>query len=159
MRELAARLLDRPGIDPTLPPRAYLLFGLATVLGLAHHVDHVVRGNHVGWPVTGSVNAFTFSLVVYPVIAFGLVLAAYGRGRADYWLGVGVFGLALLAWIHVSPWAIEPPSEVIGPHDSRVVGLLAFGVVLGLLGALAVTAAVALRETVADHRGRLAESD
>jgi len=34
----------------------YLVMTVSTLLGVAHHVDHVVRGNHVGWPVTSHVN-------------------------------------------------------------------------------------------------------
>jgi hypothetical protein len=43
------------------------------------HVDHVVRHNAVGWPLTDQVNAFTASLGVYPVIAAGLLADRAGR--------------------------------------------------------------------------------
>ena len=46
----------------------YGLTDLAATLSLAHHVDHVIRHNAVGWPVTGEVNAFTMSLIIYPII-------------------------------------------------------------------------------------------
>ena len=32
--------------------RAFALIYLALVLSLGHHLDHAVRGNHVGWPLT-----------------------------------------------------------------------------------------------------------
>jgi hypothetical protein len=35
---------------------------------------HVIRHNAVGWPLTGGINAFTMSLVNYPIIATGLLL-------------------------------------------------------------------------------------
>jgi hypothetical protein len=47
----------------------YRLTWLAAALSLGHHLDHLIRGNAVGWPLTGQVNAVTASLVVYPVIA------------------------------------------------------------------------------------------
>jgi hypothetical protein len=43
-------------------------------MSLGHHLDHLIRGNAVGWPVTEEVNAFTASLVVYPIIIIGLLL-------------------------------------------------------------------------------------
>lgn len=47
---------------------------LTAAIGILHHVDHVLRYDHSGWPFTPEVNTFTYSLVVYPVIA--IVLAA-----------------------------------------------------------------------------------
>jgi hypothetical protein len=52
---------------------------LAAALSLGHHIDHVIRHNAVGWPLTGEVNAFTLSLVIYPVIITGLLLYRAGR--------------------------------------------------------------------------------
>jgi hypothetical protein len=37
----------------------YELTWLALALSLGHHLDHLIRGNAVGWPVTEEVNAFT----------------------------------------------------------------------------------------------------
>src|SRR4029450_3168032 len=51
----------------------YRLTFLAAGLSLGHHLDHLIRGNAVGWPVTDQVNAFTASLVVYPIIIAGLL--------------------------------------------------------------------------------------
>lgn len=36
--------------------RLYALILIALVLALGHHLDHIIRGNHVGWPLTGEVN-------------------------------------------------------------------------------------------------------
>ena len=41
--------------------KLYMLTLLAMFMSAVHHVDHIVRGNHVGWPMTPEVNAFTFS--------------------------------------------------------------------------------------------------
>jgi hypothetical protein len=43
----------------------YRLTWLAAALSLGHHLDHLTRGNAVGWPLTDQVNAFTISLVVW----------------------------------------------------------------------------------------------
>jgi hypothetical protein len=61
----------------------YRLTWLALAMSLGHHLDHLVRGNAVSWPLTGQVNAFTFSLGVYPVIAtrLGAVPCRPGRAR------------------------------------------------------------------------------
>ena len=67
----------------------YRLTWLALALSLGHHLDHLIRGNAVGWPVTDQVNAFTASLIVYPIIATGLVLYRAGRVGPGFCAGVG----------------------------------------------------------------------
>lgn len=47
------------------------------VVGLLHHVDHVLRYENSGWPFRPDVTPFTVSLVAYPLIA--VVLAARRR--------------------------------------------------------------------------------
>jgi hypothetical protein len=53
--------------DPTLYrltfTRAFPLPALFLAIG--HHIDHVLRGNAVGWPLTDEVNGFTASLSIY----------------------------------------------------------------------------------------------
>jgi hypothetical protein len=49
------------------------------------HVDHVVRHNAVGWPLTDQVNAFTASLGIYPVIAAGAAGRPGRLGRDRLW--------------------------------------------------------------------------
>ena len=68
----------------------------ATVFSVLHHVDHVARGNHSGWP-------FTFSLLIYVLILPGIYLTAGGRDVAGYHLFVAVTGLALLGTVHFAP--------------------------------------------------------
>jgi hypothetical protein len=125
---------NRPDVTPLL----YLLAAVPTLLGAAHHVDHVVRGNHVGWPVTAHVNEFTFSLAIYPLLAVGFYLTVTDRVGARYWAGFLAFSTAMLAYFHVSPWAVEPPADVIQPYASPVAGYLAFAVLLALIGSVAV---------------------
>jgi hypothetical protein len=114
----------------------YLFVAVATLLGLAHHIDHIVRGNHVGWPVTSQVNPFTYSLAIYPLILVGLYLTLSGRAGNRYWAGFFAFSTAMLAYFHVSPWAIEPPADVILPYDDPTLGYLAFAVLLALIAAV-----------------------
>jgi hypothetical protein len=131
-------LLDR--LDDSLPPAAYALFALATLLGAAHHVDHVLRGNHVGWPVTGTVTPFTYSLGIYPPIVLGVWLALHDRASAAYWAVVLAGGTVMVAWFHLGPRAVEPPADVIEPYASPLAGYAAFAVLLALLGVVAVGA-------------------
>jgi hypothetical protein len=119
--------------DGTLGPRAYLLFAAATLLGLAHHLDHVIRGNHVGWPITPAVNPFTYSLVIYPLVVVGFALSLTGRAGARYWTVVMTFGAGMLAFFHLSPWAVEPPGDVILPYANPVFGYAAFAILLALI--------------------------
>jgi hypothetical protein len=63
----------------------YGLTYLAATLSLAHHIDHVIRHNAVGWPLTGEVNAFTMSLIIYPIIITGLLLYQAGRVGPGFW--------------------------------------------------------------------------
>ena len=56
--------------------RAERLALVTTGLALLHHADHVLRVDHSGWPFRDEVTPFTFSLLVYVVIAIVL----FGRG-------------------------------------------------------------------------------
>ncbi|WP_049984837.1 hypothetical protein [Halobellus rufus] len=128
---------ELPTIDDSLT-RAFLVFtAVPTVLGAAHHVDHVIRGNHVGWPITPEVNPFTYSLAIYPLLAIGLSLTLTNRVGARFWAGFFAFSTGMLAYFHVSPWAVEPPRDVILPYADPVLGYLAFGVLLALIASVA----------------------
>jgi hypothetical protein len=129
----------------TLTPRAYLLFAVATLLGLAHHLDHVIRGNHVGWPVTPEVNPFTYSLAIYPLVVLGFVLSLTSRAGARYWTVVMALGAGMLVFFHLSPWAVEPPTDVILPYANPAFGYLAFAVLLALVGVVAAGALYSFR--------------
>ena len=113
-----------------------LLIYLAAVLSLGHHVDHVLRGNHIGWPLTGQVTPFTYSLLVYPFILLGLYLSREGRAGAGYWLLLSGFGAVFLTVVHFGPAAIEPPDDIIGEYSSPLAGWLAFGWLLVLIATL-----------------------
>lgn len=122
----------------------YVLLAVPTLLGMAHHVDHVVRGNHVGWPVTPEVTPFTYSLVIYPVVAVGLYLTLTDRAGVGLWAAIMAASAGMLAFFHVSPWAVEPPQDVILPYANPLVGYAAFAVLLALMASVVAVGAYAL---------------
>ncbi len=83
-----------------------VLAGCTTVFGFMHHVDHVVRGNHSGWPFEQAITPFTFSLLIYALLLPGLYLTAKGSPMPRYWLFTAVVGLALVVWVHFVPTGI-----------------------------------------------------
>jgi hypothetical protein len=137
--------------EKSLTPLFYLFVVLPTVLGAAHHVDHIVRGNHVGWPLTPEVNPFTYSLAIYPLLAISLYLTVTDRVDAGYWAGFLAFSAGMLAYFHVSPWAVEPPQDVIVPYEDPLFGYLAFGILLALIASVVLGSAYA---AVLWYRGR-----
>ena len=66
--------------------RRWLLIAVTavTIFGLFHHVDHVVRGNHSGWPFQEEVSQFTFSLLIYALLIPGLYLTFRDHLMAGY---------------------------------------------------------------------------
>ena len=117
----------------------YILIYLAAALAIGHHIDHVIRGNHVGWPITPDVNAFTYSLGIYPAILTGLILYATGRVGPGFWIFLSGGGALFLGAIHFGPGALEPPQDIIGLYDPPILGWLAFGWLLALVGVLVVS--------------------
>ncbi len=61
--------------------KAERLAVITTVLGVMHHVDHVLRYDHSGWPFKPEVTPFTYSLLIYPVIALVFALRRFPRVR------------------------------------------------------------------------------
>src|SRR5918997_2570605 len=104
----------------------YGLIFLAMIMSLGHHIDHIIRGNQVGWPLTAEVNAFTYSLGIYPLILLGLYLYASGRVGEGYWALLSGLGAQFVAAIHVGPAAVEPPADIINLYEVRIIGWLAF---------------------------------
>jgi hypothetical protein len=137
--------------------RLAALILLATLLGLGHHIDHLIRGNHVGWPVTSEVNAFTYSLGIYPVIMVGFYLTIRDHVGPRYWVIVASVGLGMLAAVHLGPWALEPPRDIISPYQPGTLGYVAFAWLLALLGSLLVAALYALRQWRSPDQSRSAE--
>ena len=104
----------------------YALIYLAMFMSLGHHIDHIIRGNNVGWPLTAELNAFTYSLGIYPLILLGLYLYASGRVGRGFWALLSGSGALFVAWIHFGPAAVEPPSDIINLYEPRIIGWLAF---------------------------------
>jgi hypothetical protein len=117
----------------------YRLTWLAAALSLGHHLDHVIRGNAVGWPLDDEVNAFTMSLLVYPIIATGLLLYRAGRVGPGFWALVSGGGAVFVSLVHFGPGAVEPPELILDHYDLPVLGWLAFGWLTVFVAVLAIT--------------------
>jgi hypothetical protein len=129
--------------------RTWLLIGAGctTIFGILHHVDHVVRGNHSGWPFEEAVTPFTFSLLIYALLLPSLYPTAKGRLMAGYWLFTAILGLTLLVWIHLVPTRVyeAPIRDIYGVYDSPVVGFLAVADLTVLIASAVMVAGVAIQ--------------
>lgn len=105
--------------------RLWLLVAATTALGLGHHVDHLIRGNHVGWPVIAEVTPFTWSLGFYPVILLGVVLSHRGVAGPGFWALLTAAGFFFVGLSHFGPVAAEPPADIVGAYRSPLAGRLA----------------------------------
>src|SRR5919106_3010839 len=92
----------------------YLLTATGAAASLVHHVDHAIRGNAIGWPLNGEVNAFTMSLAIYPIIVTGLLLYRAGRVGPGFWAFISGGGALFVAAVHFGPFAVEPPGHILG---------------------------------------------
>jgi hypothetical protein len=136
-REVA--VMAPPTEEPIHHRILYQLTFLAAAMSLGHHLDHLIRHNAVGWPLTEEVNAFTISLVVYPIIAIGLVLYRAGRVGPGFWALVSGGGAVFVAAVHFGPAAVEPPALILDHYQPPVLGWLAFGWLVVFVTVLAVT--------------------
>jgi hypothetical protein len=135
----------------------YRLTWLALAFSLGHHLDHLIRGNAVGWPVSGEVNAFTISLVVYPIIATGLVLYRAGRVGPGFWALVSGGGAVFVGAVHFGPAAVEPPELILDHYESPILGWLAFGWLVVFVAVLAITCLYETRMWAAQRQARRAQ--
>ena len=72
----------------------YTLFLL--VLGILHHMDHVLRYDHSGWPFRLEVTHFTFSLLVYlAIISLFLINNKFYRISVSFILAIFLIGAHL----------------------------------------------------------------
>ena len=116
--------------------RAERLARIATGFVVLHHTDHVLRFDHSGWPFRPEVTPFTYSLLIYPLIAFMLA------GRRHPWMRV-VAALILFLFPTLAHLSVEPPSAKYGTWAySPEVNLL--HTASPALGILSVTIAVML---------------
>ena len=135
----------------------YGLVFLAMFLSLGHHIDHVIRGNNVGWPLTAEVNAFTYSLGIYPLIILGLFLYRSNRVGSGYWALLSGSGAIFLAAIHFGPDAIEPPADIITLYEPRIIGWLAFLLLVVFVVVLVATCIYELRSWFRQRKARSAD--
>ena len=132
--------------------RALLVVGIGvTVFGVLHHMDHVVRGNHSGWPFREEVTPFTFSLLVYALLLPGIYMNLRGWVAAGWWLFTATVALALVAFVHFlgGEEREAPIRDIYSVYDDRVWGLLALVVLYGLVLSLAAQFVTALRAVLA----------
>jgi hypothetical protein len=131
----------------------------ATVFGVLHHTDHVIRGNHSGWPFQAEVTPFTFSLLIYALILPGIYMTAKGNQVAGYHLFVAVVALALLGTVHFVPTGEQesPIHDIYMVYASPVAGTLALVVLAGLIISVALLGITALRAL--RMRARTTEGD
>ena len=125
-----------------------------TVFGIFHHLDHVVRGNHSGWPFQEAVTPFTFSLLIYALLLPGLYLTWRGRLMAGYWLLTAVVLFAVVTLAHfVGAQREAPIRDIYAVYASPVWGLLALVDLAAIYVSLAALAGVAIRAFRRGGRG------
>lgn len=119
----------------------------AAFFSLLHHADHVLRGSHSGWPFQAEVTPFTFSLLIYALILPGIYLTWKGRSIAGYHLFVALGGLAFVCFVHFVPLESHeaPIEDIYAAYNSSLAGLLALGVLIGLMVSVALLTVVAFR--------------
>jgi hypothetical protein len=118
-----------------MTPTLYWLIGAATGLSLVHHVDHVLR-DATGWPLTGEVNPFTYSLFVYPVIAVGLTLSLRGRVGPRFWSFLSAGGALFVGAVHIGPVAGDSVAEILEQYASPLGGAVAVGLLAAFVALL-----------------------
>jgi hypothetical protein len=132
----------------------YVLTLAGAAMSLLHHVDHAIRGNAIGWPLSSEVNAFTMSLGIYPVIAIGLLLYRARRVGPGFWALVSGGGAAFVSAVHFGPFAVEPPHLIHSGYEQPVIGWLAFAWVVAFAGLLVVTSVYETRVWFRQRRAR-----
>jgi hypothetical protein len=131
---------------------------IVTVFGFLHHVDHVVRGNHSGWPFVEEVTPFTFSLLIYALLLPGMYMNLRGRVTAGWWLFTAAVALALVMFVHFlgGEEREAPLQDIYGVYGNPVWGVLALVVLYGLILSLTALLFAALRAVLA-RRARVSE--
>ncbi len=87
--------------------RAERLVLVTTALALVHHVDHVLRVDNNGWPFRSEVTLFTYSFLVYVIIA--VVWRARGRPR----LRIGMSAVLALFTTLAHGWLDSPSAQYV----------------------------------------------
>lgn len=140
-----ARQVDDRGLNQTTRRLLFAVFAL----GILHHIDHVLRVDHSGWPFREVVTPFTFSLFAYPILLFAL----FGPHRW-FWTRWALLaaGMASTLFAHIrieSPqmqYAMWAYNRSLEPELWNIRNLC--GVESGFLGVLAVVVSMALNVTL-----------
>ena len=109
--------------------RAERLVLVTTALALVHHIDHVLRVDNDGWPFRSEVTPFTYTFLVYVIIA--AVWLARGRPRLRIGLSavLALFPTLAHAWLDTPSaqyitWAARPEANWLAV-SSPVLGVVA----------------------------------
>ncbi len=132
--------------------RLQALVVLTTAMTLGHHIDHIIRGNHVGWPFASEVTPFTLSLAVYPAVIVGLILSRRGKVGPGYWAILWGIMTVLAASVHL-PLSedSETAGDIINPYASPLAGWAAFLWLLLLVGMAMLTFITAVQLWLRRH--------
>jgi hypothetical protein len=128
-----------------LSRRSVFILITALAIGFVHHIDHVLRFDHSGWPFRSEINPFTFSLLAYPISLFALL----GPPRL-FWVRwfVLLLGTGFTLWAHTeietpgmqfAMWAHNHSLETSQPDAHNLLGLQS-----GALGLVSVGVSMAL---------------
>jgi hypothetical protein len=130
-----------------MPTRTlYVLTYLAITLSIGHHLDHVIRGGSaVGWPFSGEVNAFSYSLAIYPIIIVALILTRAGRIGPGAWAFISGGGALFVGIVHFGPVAGDPAAAILDAYRTAAFGWLAYAWLVALVAVLVITFAYETR--------------
>ena len=135
--------------------RLYWLVLVTTGMTLGHHVDHLIRGNHVGWPFAAEVTPFTLSLGVYPAVVMGLYLSHRKKVGPGYWAILWGIMTLLAATVHLPlSQDSETAGDIINPYSSALTGWAAFLWLLLLVSMATLTCFTATRMWLEEREGR-----
>jgi len=113
----------------------YRLVLLITSLSVAHHVDHILRGM-TGWPLEGSFNLFSASLLVYPLIGAGVFRSRQRRVGPVFWIVLAGGGAIFILVVHVGPAAGDAVEDIPREYASPVAGVAALAILAAFFAAL-----------------------
>ena len=105
-------------------------------IGVCHHIDHVLRYDHSGWPFRPEVTPFTYSFLVYPVFLVAALSRRYSLLRIT--ATALLFGFTTFSHVYFETpfdqyrtWAEGSPVPLHGIRhtllntESRTAGILA----------------------------------
>lgn len=81
------------------------ILAVSLPFGVLHHIDHVLRVDHSGWPFQSEISPFTFTLLIYPAI----YLVHKYKDKKKFVASVLGFISIFLIFAHTMT---EPPQQV-----------------------------------------------